>query len=964
MKRLGTATLASILAACLSATAASATTVITPSTTGDDITSNGNCTLREAVQAANTDAAVDQCPAGSGTDVIQLGGSTYDLGVNGAKENGNQTGDLDVTAPLTIQGNGAVATTIDAHSIDRAIDVLPSASTTIQNLTLTNGAAPTAGTLFTGGAGEAGGAVRAQSALTLDGVSITHSHAGDGHTGTIVPGLDGNAGGDGGGVWTDHALTISGGTFDSDGAGSGSDGADGAPAASGSGNPGHPGGNGGFGGNGGAIDVVGGASLDVTGTTFQTLHAGFGGAGGDASAGASNSGGNGGNGGAGGNAGEGGFGGAITTAGPATLRNITSNLTVAGTGGNAGKGGAGGSGDIPAHNGQQGRNGDGGFGGDGGAVSGYFAIALTISGAKISRTFAGSGGAAPQDVGASTDGAAPGKGGGGGAIAGGEITVSHSEISDAHAGRGGTAATTFGATPPPGAAGGAGGGIDGSTVTVSDTTITGATGGQGGFGSNTVLAHPGDGGAGGGGGGVRATSTVTLTGVTLDHDSGGVGGGAGSSNAVNDTPGGAGGAGGGLLADHGGTLTNVTLDSDAGGAGGPGNDTGPGGPGGDGGGVHAAGALALMHVTVAESSPGAGGAAGAQSPGGQPGVAGGNFGPAQVSDSVVAGTTAPQCSGSANAGGNVSFPDNSCGGVNADPKLHALADNGGATKTMLLGAGSAALDTIAPGGADCTGTDQRGLARPQGPACDSGAVEAAIPALTPDPASVNFGAVGQGHAVAKTITVHTSFDALTPQALLPGPSGNGFTISSDGCSGTPVARLGTCTVEVTLNGDGAPGPRTGTLHVAHDVAGPPIDVPLTGTVIDTTPPVVSGLSLAHRTFAVAKRKPAPKGTTIRFNLSEPASVRFTITQKRPGRRMGKRCVAPTRKLRHAKRCARTLTLGSFTRSEPAGAASVRFSGRLGGRKLGPGSYTLTLSPTDLAGNRGVPKSIKFKIVKR
>ena len=44
--------------------------------------------------------------------------------------------------------------------------------------------------------------------------------------------------------------------------------------------------------------------------------------------------------------------------------------------------------------------------------------------------------------------------------------------------------------------------------------------------------------------------------------------------------------------------------------------------------------------------------------------------------------------------------------------------------------------------------------------------------------------------------------------------------------------------------------------------------------------------------------------------------------------------------------------------------TASFSGRLGGRALKPGSYTLTLSPTDLAGNHGVPKSIGFKVVKR
>jgi CSLREA domain-containing protein len=96
MKRLRTASLAAALLLGSLASTASANP-ITPSTTSDDITNNGNCTLREAVQAANTDTSVDQCPAGSGPDTIQLGNGIYDLTITGAREDANQTGDLDVT---------------------------------------------------------------------------------------------------------------------------------------------------------------------------------------------------------------------------------------------------------------------------------------------------------------------------------------------------------------------------------------------------------------------------------------------------------------------------------------------------------------------------------------------------------------------------------------------------------------------------------------------------------------------------------------------------------------------------------------------------------------------------------------------------------------------------------------------------------------------------------------------------
>jgi CSLREA domain-containing protein len=59
-----------------------------------------------------------------------------------------------------------------------------------------------------------------------------------------------------------------------------------------------------------------------------------------------------------------------------------------------------------------------------------------------------------------------------------------------------------------------------------------------------------------------------------------------------------------------------------------------------------------------------------------------------------------------------------------DPRLGPLAANGGPTKTRLPAVGSPVVDRI-PSATDgvCTAADQRGVPRPQGPACDIGAVE-------------------------------------------------------------------------------------------------------------------------------------------------------------------------------------------------------------------------------------------------
>jgi hypothetical protein len=65
---------------------------------------------------------------------------------------------------------------------------------------------------------------------------------------------------------------------------------------------------------------------------------------------------------------------------------------------------------------------------------------------------------------------------------------------------------------------------------------------------------------------------------------------------------------------------------------------------------------------------------------------------------------------------------------NTDPLLGTLADNGGLTRTKALLTGSPAIDAGADTG--CPATDQRGVARPQGPHCDIGAFEAEIYTLT------------------------------------------------------------------------------------------------------------------------------------------------------------------------------------------------------------------------------------------
>ncbi|MDQ6751009.1 MAG: substrate-binding domain-containing protein [Actinomycetota bacterium] len=147
------------------------------------------------------------------------------------------------------------------------------------------------------------------------------------------------------------------------------------------------------------------------------------------------------------------------------------------------------------------------------------------------------------------------------------------------------------------------------------------------------------------------------------------------------------------------------------------------------------------------------------------------------------------------------------------------------------------------------------------------------------------------------------------------------------------------------------------------------------TAPDTFAPRVSGYRLTNNPFAVggrtptfgsaaAKKRKYKKGTTFRYTLSEAGTVRIAVSQRLAGRRKGKRCVASTRKLRRAKKCARSFGRGTLTRASHQGANSVAFSGRVGSRALSPGSYQATLTASDPARNTSRPKTIFFSVVKR
>jgi hypothetical protein len=137
----------------------------------------------------------------------------------------------------------------------------------------------------------------------------------------------------------------------------------------------------------------------------------------------------------------------------------------------------------------------------------------------------------------------------------------------------------------------------------------------------------------------------------------------------------------------------------------------------------------------------------------------------------------------------------------------------------------------------------------------------------------------------------------------------------------------------------------------------------TTTTTTTTAPTITGLRQARRTWregtGPATIARAATGTVFTFDLSAAAHVTVTFTGRTAGRRVGGRCVVPTRGNRHHSACARSPGRLSF--AGHAGANAVSFDGVLGHRLIPLGHYTARFAAANVHGN-AAPVALTFTIV--
>ena len=313
---------------------------ITVDTTVDEFGTGTSCSLREAIQAANTDTAFGGCVAGSGVDTIVLvAGATYTLTSTVVLADG-LNGTPSITSTISISGNGATITRNSGVNNMRLIRG-SSGNLTLQNLTLSNGLARgldggAGGAGGGGGAAGLGGAIYNRGTVTLNGVTLTGNQAIGGNGGNGGSSSNSNGGG-GGGVQSSGTVYAGGAPNGGVSLGLSATG-EGGGGAGGSG----AGGTGGFGGGGGG----GGTNSNSAGGAGG-FGAGGGGGGGVASGGAGGgsslfgaSGGAGASNRGGGGGGGMGAGGAIFNRGTLNITNSTLSGNTA-SGGNGGTSGGG-----------------------------------------------------------------------------------------------------------------------------------------------------------------------------------------------------------------------------------------------------------------------------------------------------------------------------------------------------------------------------------------------------------------------------------------------------------------------------------------------------------------------------------------------------------------------------------------------------------------------------------------------
>lgn len=216
-----------------------------------------------------------------------------------------------------------------------------------------------------------------------------------------------------------------------------------------------------------------------------------------------------------------------------------------------------------------------------------------------------------------------------------------------------------------------------------------------------------------------------------------------------------------------------------------------------------------------------------------------------------------------------------------NPLLGPLANNGGPTLTHALLPGSPAIDA---GGLDCSPTDQRGVPRPQGAACDIGAYEVGAACTSPPPNMVAWWPLDEtsGTTVTDIVGAHNgtaqpapigAFAGLGPvtSAFWPPPT------FQPGMVGTSLFFYGNRRIEVPSATDLEPGTGDFTIDAWVIYAASGSGQLLTVAQKNTGATAAFGNTLDGWRFVIRDSSPTQGLVSFRGSLSVGGSVEEPIT---------------------------------------------------------------------------------------
>jgi hypothetical protein len=187
---------------------------------------------------------------------------------------------------------------------------------------------------------------------------------------------------------------------------------------------------------------------------------------------------------------------------------------------------------------------------------------------------------------------------------------------------------------------------------------------------------------------------------------------------------------------------------------------------------------------------------------------------------------------------------------------------------------------------------------------------------------------------------------LTPQGgatqTIPGSASTGAATTAQPVSFSLTGLTPSTTYSYTLSATSSGGTTTTTAQTFTTPAQP----------THTSIPALSALHLSPATLCAphTKHRSCATSSTVAWQDAANATATVTIIEQRAGVRSGSRCVAPPRRHHgHPKRCTRHVTIGHMTHSDVAGTNRLTLTTRPAGRKLAPGTYTLTLTARNSAG---------------